>query len=309
MTTSKRQSWTIDQLTKSEFFHQKLHEWSLIEIAQQIDQIRGEDLAWDRDELGISEMAWRRVIHRGIKPIIVFAHPNLLTTLVNSTSYYRMLAMVSQKSMIQVGLATIRYEAGQMPDYGIAQKIAYHLNKIVSKLIESDTVLDAREFDMWRGMAAGSQAQGSWQNAKGRKIEIVLQGIIRRTLRERSLAAHITESASHIPLFDGRTIIFADEPDIAIYQAETIVAAVEVKGGIDHAGVLERVGAAIKSLSRAKEINSDAVTILILQSISMTPQSIIDLQAHQQAVNHWFSVEEILQDEAKRDELLTYLGL
>ncbi len=42
MTTSKKRSWSIDQLAKSEFFHQKLHEWELMEVAQRIDQIKGE---------------------------------------------------------------------------------------------------------------------------------------------------------------------------------------------------------------------------------------------------------------------------
>lgn len=75
--SSEKEAWTLDQLTKSEFFHQKLHEWGLLEIAQQIEQVKGEDLNWDLEALRISEAAWRKVIHRGIKPVIVFAHPQL----------------------------------------------------------------------------------------------------------------------------------------------------------------------------------------------------------------------------------------
>ncbi len=30
---SKHESWLIDQVTKSEFFHQKLHEYGLLETA------------------------------------------------------------------------------------------------------------------------------------------------------------------------------------------------------------------------------------------------------------------------------------
>lgn len=73
-----------------------------------------------------------------------------------------MLAMVSQKSMNGVGLSVVKYESGPMvPSEDIAQKIASHLNAIISRLIEADSTLDEREFDLWRGMSAGAQAQGS----------------------------------------------------------------------------------------------------------------------------------------------------
>lgn len=309
MTTSKKRSWSIDQLAKSEFFHQKLHEWELMEVAQQVDQIKGETLNWDKARLEISAKAWDKVIHRGIKPIIVFAHPEILTNIARSTGYYRMLAMVSQKSMNQVGLSTVRYEEGCLPSFEVAGAIAQHLNKIVSKLIEADETIDAREFDLWRGMAAGSQAQGSWQNTKGRKMEIVLQGIIRRRLRDSRLVGEDIDDKPRITLVNQRVVVFADEPDIGFYEDDKIVAAVEVKGGIDKAGVLERVGAAIKSLSRAKEENPDSVTILILQEVSMTPQSIVDLQTNQKTVNHWFTVEEVLENEDKRNEVFKLLRI
>lgn len=309
MTTDKKRSWSIDQLAKSEFFHQKLHEWELMEVAKEIDQVKGETLNWNKSDLEISEQAWDKIIHRGIKPIIVFAHPDILSSLSRSMSYYRMLAMVSQKSMNQVGLSTVRHEAGHLPKPEIAETVARHLNKIISKLIEADETIDAREFDLWRGMAAGSQAQGSWQNTKGRKMEVVLQGIIRRRLHEKGLVSEEIDDKPRLALTDQRVVVFADEPDIGFYENDKIVAAVEVKGGIDKAGVLERVGAAIKSLSRAKEENLASVTILILQEVSMTPQSMVDLQTNQNAVNYWFTVEEVLENEEKRVEVFKLLQI
>lgn len=312
MTANRRRSWSIDQLLKSEFFHQKLHEWELIEVAERIEKIKGEDLNWNRSYLEISDRAWNKVIHHGIKPIIVFAHPDVLVNVSRSTGYYRMLAMVSQKSMSQVGLPTVRYEEGQPPEFEKAERIARHLNRIISKLIEMDENIDAREFDLWRGMAAGSQAQGSWQNTKGRKMEFVIQSVIRRRLRESRLIAEEFEEvndSSRIVLTDHRVVVFADEPDIGFYQDGKIMAAIEVKGGIDKAGVLERVGAAIKSLSRSKEENPNSVTVLILQEVSMTQQSVIDLHAHQRVVNYWFTIEDILESKEKRNEMFTLLGI
>ncbi len=48
--------------------------------------------------------------------MLVFAHPQTLRTITRSIGYYRMLAMVSQKSMIQIGLTSKSYEDGRIPE-------------------------------------------------------------------------------------------------------------------------------------------------------------------------------------------------
>jgi hypothetical protein len=310
-------AWTLDQLAKSQFFHEKLHAWGLLEISAKIEKVKGEKLKWQLEELGVSQTAWDKVIHRGIKPVKIFAHPDILQRIDGAVGYYRMLSMVSQKSMIRVGLATTRYETGKAkPDDEIAFAIARHLNRIISALIELDEKIDAREFDLWRGMAAGAQAQGSWQNAKGSRIEVVIRGIIQLRLREKEL---ITEEESLVAgdevygsimhLKDGRAVIFADDPDVAIHGKNEIESAVEIKGGIDAAGVLERIGAAIKSLRRAKEVNPKSVTVLILQGVSVTETARKDLEISRDVVNYWFTVEEVLEDDAKRQELFDLLRI
>ena len=133
---SKRETWRLDQFAKSVFFHQKLHAWGLIEVAEQIETLAGENLDWKLDNLKISSRAWNKVIHSGIKPIIVFAHPAVLTAIKKSVSYYRMLAMVSQKSMNQIGLGTARFEqSATVPNSMRAISIARRLNLIISHLI------------------------------------------------------------------------------------------------------------------------------------------------------------------------------
>ncbi|MGQ9585177.1 MAG: XcyI family restriction endonuclease [Anaerolineae bacterium] len=302
--------WTLDQLTKSEFFHQKLHQWGVLEVALEIDQVQGEGYDWDREALGISRKAWGRVIHRGIKPVTVFAHPQVLTHIQRATGYYRMLAMVSQKSMGRVGLPGNRYEGGkETPSLEAAEQIARHLNKIISRLIEADEQINPREFDLWRGMAAGSQAQGSWQNTKGDRVAVTVRGVFLRRLGHGGLIIEEEPSPSVVELSDGRKVIFSDEPDIAFYKGGRIAAAIEVKGGIDTAGVLERVGAAIKSLRRVKEQTPESVTILILQGVSMTDQAREDLLTNRQVVNRWFTVEELLGNDQAQVELFDLLGI
>jgi hypothetical protein len=167
---SKRdlKTWSLDHLTKGVFFHQQLYD--LITITTNIEETKDETLDWKLNSLGISNLAWNKIIHRGIKPVIVFSHPIVLKTIPGSIGYYRMLSMVSQKSMNRVGLSAVRYESGKtFPDDENAVAIARHLNQIISRMIKLDDQIDAQEFKLWRGMAAGSQVQCSWQNNRKRK--------------------------------------------------------------------------------------------------------------------------------------------
>lgn len=304
------QAWAIDQLTKSEFFHQKLHEWNLLVITERIDEIEGEMLNWELNVLNISPFAWNKVIHRGIKPVTVFAHPDVLRDVPGSVGYYRMLSMVSQKSMVRIGLPIVRYESGRnVPDQKTALSICRHLNRIISHLIESDEQVNVREFDLWRGMAAGSQAQGSWQNIKGSRVEILVKGLIQKRLREKELVLEELEGGAQIHLIDGRYVIFGDEPDVAIYKSNRIRAAIEIKGGIDTAGILERIGAAIKSLRRAREENPSSITILVVQGVSLTLTARNDLEINRQIVTNWFTVESILSDETMCEQLFELIDI
>lgn len=303
-------AWFLDQLTKSEFFHQKLHEWGLLSIADAIEKIEGETLDWDLPTLGISVAAWKKVIHRGIKPVAVFAHPDILMNIPGATGYYRMLSMASQKSMSRVGLPVTHYETGpDTPNKSNAAAISNHLNQIISRLIEFDEQIDAREFDLWRGMAAGSQAQGSWQNTKGARVEVIIKGLFQRRLREKRWVVNEAEDGTKMELTDGRIVVFADEPDIAIYKSNKIRAAVEVKGGIDTAGVLERLGAAFKSLRRAREESPIATTILIVQGVSMTQTAKNDLEINRDVVTNWFTIEDIMANEEVREEVFELLAI
>ena len=53
----EKEAWTADQITKSSFFHRKLHEWGLLEIAYELEGIKGEELEWNREYLNIADKA------------------------------------------------------------------------------------------------------------------------------------------------------------------------------------------------------------------------------------------------------------
>ena len=315
MRTNKQRAWALDQLHKSLFFHQKLHEWGLIEVAQAIEDISGETLDWDNNDLNISDSAWNRIIHSGIKPIIVFAHPTVMMNVSRAVGYYRMLSLVSQKSMSQIGIPTKRFEdLNGHPDLNSALRIARRCNQLISALIDSERVIDRREFDLWRGLAAGSQAQGSWQNRKGDSIELIIRQdflaqLYRMNLVEQNSVIDIASRAVEFTLVDGRIVRMGSEPDILIFSDYRIYAAVEVKGGIDTAGVLERVGASIKSLSRAKEESPGAITILLMAQVSLSDQAMRDIESNKANVNYLFTIEDILDDPQTKQRYYGLMGL
>jgi hypothetical protein len=309
----EKESWTVDQLTKSQFFHQKLHEWGILEIAYELENIKGEHFDWDLGNLRITTKAWDRVIHKGVKPVRVFAHPEVLKQNPERIGYYRMLAMVSQKSMARVGLSVNRYERGQGDlDNDTALEISGHLNRIVSILIENDEDIDDREFDLWRGMAAGSQAQGSWGNTKGDRAEVVIKDLVERRVKERGSVLGETShgKSKALELNDGRILILGTEPDIGVYKGDTLIQiAIEIKGGIDPAAVLERFGASLKSLRRAKQENGDSVTILIMQGVSLTSRVREEIKNSRNTIDHFFTIEDIIGSYDDRKHFFTIMEI
>lgn len=70
-------------------------------------------------------------------------------------------------------------------DSGTALQVSRHLNGIIGVLIEHAEKLDPREFDLWREMSAGYQAQDSWQDTKGDRTEVLIRELIERRIGTR----------------------------------------------------------------------------------------------------------------------------
>jgi len=303
--------WTQDQITKSQFFHKKLHEWKILEISKELDEIEGETLQWNLEEMGISQNAWNKIIHRGIKPILVFANPSVVSQKSNRLMYYRLLAMVSQKSMGKVKLSVNSFETKEdsIPQ-DKAKTICSHLNKIISLLVEVDKEITSEEFILWRGMGAGSQALGSWMNKKGNIAEVLIKTLVAQKLFESSFISKVIdlENNSEINLSDGRVVKFSSEPDIGFYHNSKITIAVEIKGGIDTAGVLERFGAALKSLQEASKENKNAITILLMDSVSLTKEVKARINSSSD-INYFFTIDELIDNAEKRNEFFNLLKI
>lgn len=274
---NEQDAWFMDQIKKSKFFREKLHNWKMIEITDELDMLDGSKYDWDLNKLKIKHDAWKNVIHMGIKPIMAFMNPEIIYSKPERVRYYRMLAMASQKSMMHIGLNVNKFEDNATCETSDEKdnilKIARHLNNVISTLMEYGPPITLLEMTLWRGMGAGNQAQGSWHNSKGANVEARVKELIcRRLIDTKKLNSKLNWATSkNFDLID-RKLIFSSEPDVRFQKSKKIEIAIEIKGGIDSAGALERYGAALKSLGKVRKTHPNVKTILLLEKTSLTPE-------------------------------------
>lgn len=109
-----------------------------------------------------------------------------------------------------------------------------------------------------------------------------------------------------IHLRNGTSMVFGAEPDIALLApAGQTMAVIEVKGGKDPAGALERYGAARKSFERTLEDNPDVITICLASCIT---DEVKRRLAEDAIVQRVFNLTVLLGDEAQRNDFLAYVG-
>lgn len=181
--------------------------------------------------------------------------------------------------------------------------------------------------------STGAQIDGSWRNAIGEEAEKVVQRLLVKEAKESSLlAALIPRIGTAIELYDpekleeqlgniecyrgvmlsNRTsILFSSEPDVSLLNNQgTTVGVIEVKGGADPAGALERYGAA-KSFEESLRSNSSVKIILVASCI------IAEVHARIQndlTISTYFNLTEILSEDSTKynqfvQEVFSLLGV
>jgi hypothetical protein len=103
-----------------------------------------------------------------------------------------------------------------------------------------------------------------------------------------------------VMLVNQTSILFSSEPDISLLDNQgTTVGVIEVKGGTDPAGELERYGAAKKSFEEALRRNSAVKTILVASCI--TTQVHIRIQ-NDSTIYCYFYLTELLSEDSTQYE-------
>ena len=206
------------------------------------------------DGLTISEQAWEFVAASGIEPKLVFADPLLLREHPQTSQYYRGIALLPQKRVADIAGPVASWEDGSRKS-SVTQSqstaVARLYNAVISSIIEGATnwTLENGYRNIIANMGIG--LDGTFRNIIGRDAESLVKTRIRSWLASRSLILEQSVQATEFRLPNGYSMKFGSEPDVLFLQVvggnERMAATIEIKGGKDPAGALERLGAMQKS--------------------------------------------------------------
>lgn len=284
---------------RSTFFYRKIKEYKTLLFRARIDALLSVKhlYNWEgRTNWCIGEDAFTYINeHPSLQLIEVFCHPRLIREHSSLLAYYRNIAALSQKAVKYLVGIDIRKFESEENQYLITEDKSLTLSRLFNEhisLIVDTSIKSLTKEELYGILLAstGAQIDGSWRNAIGEEAEKVVQRLLIKEAKELNiLAAFIPRIGIEIELYDSNrieeqignieyyrgvmltnhtSILFSSEPDISILNNQgTTVAVIEVKGGTDPAGALERYGAAKKSFEEAFRRNSEVKTILVAIAI------------------------------------------
>ena len=205
-------------------------------------------------DLMISTRAWKYVRDASFEPSLVFAHPKLLREHPEVSQYYRGIALLPQKRVADIATPVATWEDGsrktRIPDSQI-KKVARLYNAVISSIIEGATgwTLDNGYRNIIANMGIG--LDGTFRNIIGQDAEKLIKTRIADWLYSFGLIVSANDDKSEFELPNGYSMRYGSEPDILFQQVRhggtRDMATIEIKGGKDPAGALERLGAMQKS--------------------------------------------------------------
>ena len=254
----------------------------------------------------ISQAAWDHVFSLGANPALVFCHADMLEDEPFVSLYYRGISGLSLKEVQNQARSVVTWERDpemrtRKPRVASeqAQQVAGLYNSVISSIIENTTswVLE----NGYRTMIAslGISFDGTMRNTIGRLPEqrvrlLLLQYVIDNRL----LAGSSYPNLDSLPSIKGRWeltsnthMVFASEPDVAFRRSGTLEATIEIKGGIDPAGALERLGAANKSANAALFENPRCKNFLVAGAITDEMKNRLD---QDRLFERYFSLVDLL---------------
>ena len=206
------------------------------------------------DDLVISVQAWEYIRGSGIDPKLVFAHPELLREHPQVSQYYRGVSLLPQKRVADIAGPVSSWEDGTRKTpitESQAKSVARLYNAVISSIIEGTTnwTLENGYRNIIANMGIG--LDGTFRNIIGRDAESLIKTRIRNWLDSRELILAQNPDVTEFQLPNGYSMRYGSEPDILFQQdisgGTREAATIEIKGGKDPAGALERLGAMQKS--------------------------------------------------------------
>ena len=316
----------INYRLRSTFFYRKLKQYNTLGFPAMVANLYPVEQLYDwsdRAQWQIGEDAFIYVASHPVLHLIqVFCHPRLLREHPRLLAYYRNIAVLSQKGVgYLAGVDVKKYETDVENKYALdsaqAVALASVFNEHISLIVDSS--IQSMTNDELHGIlltSTGAQIDGSWRNAIGEEAEKVVQRLLVKEARERNvLAALISRAGLTVEQYDptnaqtqvsqieryrgflltnGTSMLFSSDPDVSLLNAQgTTVCAIEVKGGADPAGALERYGAAKKSFEEARRVTPGVTTILVASCITAEVRVRI---ASDPTISSYYNLTEMLTE-------------
>jgi len=324
----------INYRLRSTFFYRKLHEYKTLEFPTTITQLipLSKHYNWDNfKDWGISESAFEIITKSDLDLIQVFTHPKLIREHSHLIGYYRNVAVLSQKATkYMCNIDPKRFEENDKADVTETQAsyLSMLFNEHISLIVDSAFgEFQENEIHGLLFASTGAQIDGSWRNSIGEEAEKVVQTMLSQEVIKRNLLqafimrvngnietpdkATIENIIKNIKEVKGlmlnnqKSILFSSEPDLTIIdksgKSEMVI---EVKGGTDPAGALERYGAAKKSFEHSLKENKRVKTCLIASCITTEVEQRVKAD---KTISKYFNLTNVLTEESYRTNLLKYI--
>ena len=245
-----------NNLQRSIYFAERIRERKDKEVRRLVDNFNDcHDYEATRNNLLISEPAWEYIISQGFKPRQVFAHPEILIRHPKVSFYYRGFALLSLKRVKDMTKVDVKkWEAKdyvRIVEREKAFKVCCVYNGVISSIVTATSVWSLS--DGYRNIlnTMGITYDGMFRNVIGQDAEKQIkkrltdwlddQGMI---VDRKSENSFFLKEEEHVTMIE-----FGSEPDILFKKDNEVVATIEIKGGRDPAGALERLGAMQKSFT------------------------------------------------------------
>ena len=283
--------------------------------AQRVVASMGGDISFDLplESYVISQAAWDHVAALDVNPSLVFCQADLLVEEPFVSLYYRGISGLSLKEVQNQARSVDVWERDpetrtRKPRVTseAALQVAGLYNSVISSIIENTTdwVLE----NGYRTMIAslGISFDGTMRNKIGRLPEQRVRRLLLEYVVDHGLLAGPerpnVDSLSTVEgvweLAGNVRMVFGSEPDVAFQKSESLEVTIEIKGGIDPAGALERLGAANKSATAALEVNRRCKNFLVAGAITAEMRTRLD---QDRLFERYFSLVDILASGAYQD--------
>lgn len=252
--------------------------------------------------LCIAEDAWELIAEAGIDPKMVFAHPDILMSIPDASLHYRGLALLSRKRVQEIAGDVKTWElAPETARVGQAKalKVSCLYNAVISSIIADSTSWTLE--DGYRNILAtmGITEDGTIRNIIGQEAESAIKERLLEWVQSNDLLTEEQDenSPQKWHLANGVIMEYGSEPDIAFNRDKKLSVLIEIKGGKDPAGALERLGAVKKTFDEAP---TDCKNFLILGVVTPTMRTRLD----EMRMEADFNIDQLLESNAAWTELM-----